>query len=223
MKTACLVETAPKGLDAVKSYLSDMNAGVEAFASVDQAVRSGIRADLVVLLADRNPETYRADILRMRTDPEFSKIPRISILPFHFTMHRTASGIMEGEQEFFMPVDKLAFLSAAAQALKIPQRRKFRIVISIQPAEGSLKYSGISVDFSESGMSFETTTDFNPDQLLIISFVNPRIRTRLSLKASVVRRALTQSATSTFYGVRFVGLTEEDSSALKDFISGKAD
>lgn len=223
MKTICLIETAPDGLNTVKSYLSEMNTRFLMFGTVDEAVRSGASADLVVLLGRKDLPTYKTDIFKIKSDSTLSKIPRISVLPFHFTMHRSHAGIMEGEQEFFMPVDKLGFLSSAARSLNIPQRRKFKIVVSIIPDEGTLKYSGFSVDFSETGMSFETSAVLIPGQSVAVSFVNPKNRTRLTLKAEVIRRALTETATATFYGIRFRDLSEQDTDNLKKFISGKGD
>ena len=84
----------------------------------------------------------------------------------------------------------------------------------------NLRYSGISIDISESGMAFECVAEFQAGEQLLIRFVNPRSRSRFSLKAEVIRRTSTPAGSSIFSGVTFKQMSPDAIRELDHFISG---
>lgn len=221
MKKIFLIGTFPDGLKTIRSYLSDINVNYLEFSSVRDAVESGRVPSLVVLLADKIVENFNKDVDSLKNNPSFSRIPRIYIFPLQMSGILPDSRIIDGQSSFQMPVDKLKFLSSVSTFLKRPPRRVFRILITIIPKESNLRYSGISMDFSETGMAFESISDFLKGDKIKINFVNPRNRKRFLLNAEVIRKASTQPGSTTFYGVMFIDMTNKDAKELMDFISGE--
>ena len=195
-----------------------------AFSSVEEALKAEGRPDLVLLLANKNPKSYRSDLASLNNDIAFSSIPRISIFPFDFPEQESTAGKGEAASgpAFSLPVDRLKFLSELAGVLKIPTRRVFEILIGIQPEGSGLKYSGKSLDFSETGMAFECDTDLEGGGKVIVSFVNPKSRKRVLLNAEIVRKRSTPSGPQTIYGVRFIKMTGQNIEDLTNFIRGKS-
>lgn len=220
MKHFHLIETSPNGLKTVKIFFEATNADCKVFSSVDDALCSGEMPDMVVLLAQREEEGYRKDVRMLLLDSAYGKVPRVVVLPMSLSMKRKTAVIIEGEVEFSLPVDKVKFLSAVAACLDIPQRRTFRIIITIMAADSSLHYSGVSVDFSETGMGFESRADLSVGQRVKTSFVNPGTKTRLLLQGEVARKGPTASADQFLYGIRFVDMQIQDVEELRRFIAG---
>lgn len=77
------------------------------------------------------------------------------------------------------------------------------------------------MDFSKTGMAFECAADLAVGSGLTVNFVDPKNRKRFSLKAGIVRKAPTQSELTTFYGVKFINIEDQDIKDLMDFITGK--
>jgi len=75
------------------------------------------------------------------------------------------------------------------------------------------------VDFSESGMAFECTSDFPVGEQLQINFVNPKNRSRILLKSEIVRKTSMPTGSSVFYGVVFRQMSDKDSQDIPQFIS----
>lgn len=221
MKHFHLIETAPNGLRTVKTYFEAMNADCRVFSSVVDALNSGEVPDMVVLLAQREEEGYKKDIGMLFLNRIYGKVPRVVVLPISLSMKRKAAAVIEGEAEFPLPVDKVKFLSAVAACLDIPQRRSFQIIITIVASDTHLQFSGISIDFSQTGMGFESRADFSPGQRVKISFVNPGTKTRLVLQGMVARRVSAGSGDRFLYGIRFVDLLIQDAEELQRFITGK--
>lgn len=221
MKHFHLIETTPNGIRTVKTYCEDMNAECQVFSSVDDALYSGEVPDMVILLARKEAENYRKDIEMLSSDRVYGKVPRVVMLPMSLSMKRKASSVINGEAEFPLPVDKLKFLSEVAKCLDIPQRRVFQIIITIMVPDSQLQYSGMSIDFSETGMGFESRALFSIGQCIKISFVNPGTKNRLSLQGEVARKAPTISVDKFLYGIRFVNMQTQDSRELRGFIAGK--
>lgn len=220
MKKIFLIGTFPDGLKTIRSYLSDINVNYLEFSSVRDAIESGRMPSLVVLLADKNVGNFNKDVDSLKNNPSFSRIPRIYIFPLQMSGMQPDSRIIDGQSSFQMPVDKLKFLSSVSSFLKRPPRRVFRILITIMPKGSNLRYSGVSMDFSETGMAFESVSDFLKGDKIKINFVNPRNRKRFLLDAEVIRKASTQPGSTTFYGVMFIDMTNKDAKELMDFISG---
>ncbi len=225
MKIIYLIETFPDGLKTVKSHLSDINAKFTEFSSVAAALHQAKIAveapSLVVLLADKSLNNFQKDITSLKNSFFYSNIPRVSIIPGEMTGIMSSIPVLNDEHVFHMPVDKLKFLSSLAKLMNLPQRRTFKIIISIQPESGNLKYSGVSIDFSETGMAFESDFGMDLGNKINVSFVNPRNRNRMLLKAEIVRRVPVKSSNRIFYGVRFIGMNKDEMKNLSDFITGE--
>jgi hypothetical protein len=217
-----LIETVPGSLKAVKSYLTEMDASSLEFPTVADSVNSGELPDLVVLTANNDIPQFHNDINALKDNGFYAKIPRIIIIPTSLTKTADIHEVTASHSTFTMPVDRLQFLSTASQFLKRSPRRVFRILISIQLRDSNIRYSGVSIDFSESGMSFESPLDIPKNQEMSISFVNPKNRKRFSLNAIVARRASTQPGGSNFYGVTFNKLSSSDAVELMRFITGES-
>lgn len=221
MKHFHLIETAPNGLRTVKTFFEAMNADCRVFSSVNEALNSAMPPDMVILLAQREEGEYRKDVSMLASDRVYGKVPRVAVLPMSLSMKRKAASVIEGEAEFPLPVDKLKFLSEVARCLDIPQRRNCQIIITIVIPDSKLQYSGISLDFSETGMGFESRADFPIGQPVRASFVNPGTKTRLSLQGVVARKVPAISADRYLYGIRFVDMQAQESEELQRFISGR--
>ncbi len=129
--------------------------------------------------------------------------------------------LIDGQSSFYMPVDKLKFISVVAKCLERSPRRIFRILVTVQPENSNLRYSGTSIDFSETGMAFECTSDFDLGQKIIVNFVHPRTRRRFILNSVIARRASTQPGFTSFYGVMFSEMLGQDVEELMKFITGE--
>jgi hypothetical protein len=218
-----LIETYPDGLKTIRSYLSEINAKYSVFANPDDAMNIGARPDMVILLARKDAEQCNEDITRFKNDHSFSTIPLMLMMPPQTSAHVHAIRKDKCQFTFQLPVDKLPFLARVAQFLNIPPRRIFQAVITIMEESGNMRYSGLSVDFSETGMAFESDAEFVPGLKIIIRFVNPKNRAKFLLNAEIVRRSQIQGKAGFFYGVRFTGMTFKEGAALRNFISGEAD
>ncbi|MEW6108879.1 MAG: PilZ domain-containing protein [Nitrospirota bacterium] len=222
MTNIFLIETVRDGLRIIKSYLSDNNLNYMEFSSVNDAIKTNEVPMLIILLVNKNLENFKKDAETLKNSPAFSRIPRIFILPFEISGMTTNSEIIYGEPSFQIPVDKLKFLSTVSRFLKRSPRRVFRILITILAEGSNIRYSGISIDFSETGMAFECNADFPGGHKVKINFVNPRNRKRFLLQAEIVRKASTQPGGSAFYGVKFRDMTDSDIKELMGFITGES-
>lgn len=221
MKHFHLIETIPNGLRTVKTFFEDMNADYKVFSSVTGALSGTEVPDMVVLLAQKDEEDYRRDIDMLLSARVYGKVPRVAVLPISLAMKRKSASVIDGEVEFPLPVDKVKFLSEVASCLDIPQRRAFQIIITIVTPESNLQYSGMSIDFSETGMGFESRTDFAVGQGVKTSFVTPGTKTRLSLQGTVARKMPAAAADKFLYGIRFVDMQQQDFGELRRFITGQ--
>ena len=219
MGTIHLIEPTANGLRAAKGYLSEINAAYLVFGSVDACLEEAV-PDLIILLADRDPDSYARDIDRLKKSRSHGGVKRLCILPFEVSMRRAKKQIADGESEHPLPLAKEKFLFSVAQCLNLPQRRAFSAIVTIQPEAGNLRILGKSVDFSETGMSFECDTDFPQKEIVRVSFGNPARGLRLQLRAMVVRKHTAESGTSFFHGVRFLDTPEEEKEQLRKFLSG---
>lgn len=220
MKHICLIETMSGGLRTARGYLAEMNARCSDFGDVGAAAKSGDTFDLIILLGRHEYTDYVQDIAVLKKSTALRNIPRIVVVPVGMSVAGHSSENADGETEFFMPVEKLAFLSAVAERLGIPNRRIFQTVISISLPDSRLQYSGMSLDFSETGIGFQSTAEFHEGQKIRVSFVNAKTRVRLNLDGEVVRKGSTHSAALFFYGIRFFGMSEEDRQELNRFMAG---
>ena len=221
MKKIHVIETFTDGLRTIKSHLSDINGKYSVFGSVDAALVSGETSDLVILLANRNVDHFKRDLETLYKASFFSKIPVIVCLPFKTAETKPAAEIVGEIPAFELPVSKLSFLSTVAKFLKIPPRRVLQIVITAQPEESNIKYTGMSIDFSETGMAFRSNADFSVGSTIMVNFVNPASRTRLFLKARVARRTDIRHDNIAFYGVNFQNITSDISRELQSFVTGE--
>jgi hypothetical protein len=215
--TIHVIETIASGLHTATVYLSEINADYAIFGSVDACLKEA-PADLVILLADKDIGNYAKDIEKLKSSRSHGRAKRLCVLPFDVSIKRTKKQIIDGEIEHPMPLDREKFLFSVGQCLNIPQRRAFQTIVTIQPEAAGLRYSGKSVDFSESGMSFECDADLPLNQFITVSFGNPA-GGRLRLGAMVARKNTSQSGAQFFHGVRFVNTTDEEKDQLRTFLS----
>ncbi len=218
-----LIETFPEGLKTVRSYLSEINANHDVFCSVDDAMCSRAQPDLVILLARKRAEYCNEDIAACRGNPSLSRVPLMLMVPLHagLNIHAIERGTCQCVVQ--MPADKLQFLARVANFLKIPPRRIFQVVITIMEEDSNIRYAGISVDFSETGMAFECSAEFAVGRKITIRFIDPKNREKFLLNAEIVRMSETLRDKVFFYGVRFRGVTHTETVSLKNFISGGLD
>lgn len=220
MKKIALIETIPNSLKAAKAFLTECNADVVVLGSVGEAIMLREAPDLIVLQANRDPGRFRQDVEVLRKGASISEVKRISVLPAGLAGPLYADGVVPGEVELSMPLQKLEFLAVVARSLGVPPRRAFSILVTVQPEGSNIIYSGMSADFSENGMGFVCTEWFRKEQALIISFVNPKNRTRFQLRAEVVRMVSKGDGRTIFYGVRFIGASMQEREDLVRFITG---
>ncbi|MFA6056443.1 MAG: PilZ domain-containing protein [Thermodesulfovibrionales bacterium] len=216
-----LIETVPDGLKKIKSYLSEMNGNYTQFCTLSDSVQSGEVPELFILLADKNFESFVRDIDTLKNNNAFSAISRIVLLPYKMPENFRIPSLVGLQSSFMMPVDKLPFLSTVAEFLKIPQRRIFEILITIQPEESNIKYSGLSVDFSETGMAFKCSSELPVGKKITLSFIDPALRKRLLFSSEIIRTKKIDHENTYFYGVRFVDLKRQGAKELRLFITGK--
>ncbi|MBI5073813.1 MAG: PilZ domain-containing protein [Nitrospirae bacterium] len=222
MKKIFVIERSADVFNTVKHYLKEDNLLYISFENVREALLSPDMPALIVLFGSDSFQEIRADIADLKDNPSFVKVPKILILPFNATITQGECRSLDVQETFFIPVEKLKFQTAISKFLLRSPRRVFRILVNVQQDGSNLRYSGISMDFSESGMAFECVSDFPVGEKLQVSFVNPKNRSRFSLKSEVVRKTSTPTGSSVFYGVTFRQLSEKEAQDLTQFISGGA-
>jgi len=220
MKRVFVIERSADVLNTVKHYLKEDNLDYLSFQNVGEALTSPDLPALIILFGTDNFQEIRQDIAELKYNPAFVKIPKILILPFNSNLTEAACRNLDLQETFSIPVAKLKFQTAMSKFLLRSPRRVFRILVSVQQNGSKLHYSGISMDFSESGMAFECVSDFPIGEELKVSFVNPKNRSRFSLASEVARKTSTPTGSSIFYGVTFSRLSEKDMQDLSNFISG---
>jgi PilZ domain len=210
LKEVCLIEPVSDCLKTVRSYLSDINARYSVFQSPQDMLNAGVKPDLLVIFARRE----HAEMIE--------KIPNLSVVP---SILLCARGYSLDEKSRYrprfvlqFPVAKQAFLAKAAECLGIPPRRVFSIIVTITEEGSNVRYSGISKDFSETGMSFEALADFRQNHTLSVRFVDTKHKKTFSLAAEVARKSEIGRGMF-FYGLKFKNLAGEDADSLKVFIS----
>jgi len=220
MKKVFIIERSADVFNTVKHYLNEDNLPNVSFQDVSEALVSPDLPALIILFGNDSLLDIRADIADLKNNPLFVKIPKILILPFNATLTPAECRSLDVQETFFIPVEKLKFQTAVSKFLLRSPRRVFRILVSIQQDGSNLRYSGISMDFSESGMAFECVSDFPIGEQLQISFVNPKNRSRFSLRSEIVRRTSTPTGSSVFYGVMFKQMTDRDVREMSQFVCG---
>ncbi len=222
MKKIFVIERSADVFNTVKHYLKEDNLPYISFQNVREAFVSPDLPALIILFGNDSFQEIRADIADLKDSPLFVKIPKILILPFNAAITQGECRSLDVQETFFIPVDKLKFQTAISKFLLRSPRRVFRILVNVQQDGSNLRYSGISMDFSESGMAFECVSDFTLGEKLQVSFVNPKNRSRFSLKSEVVRKTSTPTGSSVFYGVTFRQMSEKETQDLTQFITGSS-
>ena len=216
-----LIETYPDGLRKIKSYLSEMNGNYSQFSSIGGSIESGETPELFILLADRNLDFFARDLDTLKDNSALSGVPRILLFSYSAPETFRVPNVVGFQTSYVMPVDKLPFLSTVAEFLKIPHRRIFEILVTIQPEGSNIKYSGVSVDFSETGIAFKCASELPAGQKITLTFIDPALRKRLLFNAEIMRLTKIDRGKTFFYGARFVNLTRQGLKELKLFITGK--
>ncbi len=220
MKKIFLIERSADVFHTVKSYLKENNLPFLSFPTPGDAVQSDDLPSLIVLFASNNFQEIRSDIGVTKGNPAFVRIPKMLILPFDSSIAEAECRTLDVQAVFSIPVDRVKFQTLVSRFLQRAPRRVFRILVSLQQDGSKIRYSGISIDFSESGMAFECVSDFPVGENLMVSFVNPRNRKRFTLRAEVVRRTSTPTGSAVFYGVMFKQMSAEDTRDIDEFIAG---
>jgi hypothetical protein len=210
LKEICLIEPVPDCLKTVRSYLSEINAGYSVFQSPQDMMNAGVRPDLLVVFARRE----HAEMIEKM--PDLPAVPSILLCAGGYSLDEKSRYRPRFVLQF--PVAKQAFLTKAAECLGIPPRRVFSIVVTVMEEDSNIRYSGISKDFSETGMSFEALADFRQNHALLVRFADTKHKKTFSLAAEVVRKSEIGRGIF-FYGLKFRGLSREDTDSLKLFIS----
>jgi len=221
MKKIFLIEKSPDIFNTITSCLEENQLFYSQFKNLDEALKSGEVPSLIVLFVNNNTKGINIEIEALKSNPSFSRIPRIFIFPFEMTGIIPNSEIISGQSSFQVPVDKMKFLSTVSKFLKRSTRRVFRIVISVQPEESNIRYSGISIDFSETGVAFESSSDLPVKQKIYLSFVNPKSRKRLLFKGEIARKASTQPGGTAFYGIKLEEMSNKDKKDFINFLTGE--
>ena len=220
MKNIFLIERTTDVFQTVKSYLKDDTLPFTSFQTPDEAVQSDELPTLIILFGSNSFHEIRDDISIVKNNPAFTRIPIMLILPFGSSITEVQCKPLDLQAILSIPVQRLQFQTLVSKFLNRAPRRVFRILVSIQQDGSKLRYSGISIDFSESGMAFECDSEFRIGEKLLMSFVNPHNRSRFSLKAEVVRKTSTPTGSSNFYGVTFRHMSSAEIRELDQFISG---
>jgi len=220
MKTIFLILRSPDVFHTVEYYLKEGSLSYTSFQTPDEAVLAEGLPALIILFGSNNLQEIRDDVGILKNNPAFTRIPKMLILPFESSVTEAQCRPLDVQAILSIPVQKLQFQTFVSKFLNRAPRRVFRILVSIQQDGSNVRYSGISIDFSESGMAFECVTEFQVGENLLLSFVNPRTRSRFSLKTEVVRKTSTPTGSSVFYGVMFRQLSSKEIHELTAFISG---
>lgn len=221
MNKVFLIEKAPDMLGAVRNHLAGGSIPFSQFTSVNAAVMCQETPSLIVLFTKPDPVALKRDLASLKSSPIISRTPKILVLPFEsgdFNLDPTQFDI---QYVFKTPVEKQPFLNAVSVLTKRAPRRVFKILISVHPEDSNIRYSGVSIDFSETGMAFECTADFVTKQRVSIHFVNPRTRKRFMLKSEIVRKVASPMGDAIFYGVMFSDMSQDDIKDLISFVSGQ--
>ncbi len=205
----------------VKSCITEIGDSYLEFNSVSEASASGESPHVVLLFAGTNMANFQNDISALKMRPFFAKIARILFVPKDIAQTVLQSRALEGEMIFHLPVDKAQLISRLSVIKKRAHRRIFEILMRIQPKGSNLMYFGKSVDFSETGIAFQTEEAFEIGQKVAISFVNSRDKTRFVLASEIVRKSIL-SAGASLYGARFENVQQSVLRNLIDFISGES-
>jgi len=220
MKTIFLIERSPDVFHTVEYYIKEGGLSYTSFRAPDEAVMAEGLPALIILFGSNNLQEIRDDIGILKNNPAFARIHKMLILPFTSSVTEAQCKPLDVQAILSIPVQKLQFQTLVSKFLNRAPRRVFRILVSIQQDGSNVRYSGISIDFSESGMAFECVTEFQVGEYLLLSFVNPRTRSRFSLKTEVVRKTSTPTGSSVFYGVMFRQLSSKEIRELNAFITG---
>jgi hypothetical protein len=221
MKQIFLIETVPEKLSTVRQFIADINAEYKLFGSVIEALRVESTPDLVVLLSQTPLTHFLNDIDALNKSIFTSKAPRIYVISPEMEEHLPKISAVTHHPLVILPAEKIEFLSTAASLMSIPFRRKFRIIVTIDTSS-SMKHSALSIDFSECGMAFESTEQFKTGAVLIVNFVNPKNRNRISIEGNIVRSFPTKSDTTFCYGIKFNNMSAKTKKDLLSFIYGKS-
>ena len=222
MKTVFLIERSTDVFHTVKSYLKEESLPFVSFQTPEEAVLSDELPALIILFGSNSLQEIGDDIGIVKNTPAFIRIPKILVLPLASSVTDLQCKMLDVQAIVSIPVQRLQFQTLLSKFLNRAPRRVFRILVSIQQEGSNLRYSGISIDFSESGMAFECAAEFQTNEPLLVSFVNPRTRNRFTLKAAVIRRTATPAGSSIFYGVSFRQMSSDEIRELSQFISGGA-
>jgi len=220
MKTVFLIERSIDVFHTVKSYLKEGTLPFVSFQTPDEAVRAADFPALIILFSNNSLQEIQDDISTVKNHAPFTRVPKILVLPLDSSVADLQCKMLDVQAITSIPVQRLQFQTLVSKFLNRAPRRVFRILVSVQQEGSNLRYSGSSIDFSESGMAFECAAEFQAGEHLLVSFVNPRNRSRFSLKAKVIRRTATPAGTSIFYGVTFRQMSSDETRELHQFISG---
>jgi|GEM_PF-6312345 len=221
-KKVFMIERSPDVFQGVATCLQEEDIDFASFPTPEEAAGSKEPSALIVLFGGNDISVIRNDLETIKTHPAFARLPKVLVLPFNSEVSQAGLRQLDLQEIFYTPVEKLKFKTVLSSYLHRSPRRVFRILVSITEDGSKVRYSGLSMDFSDSGMAFESTADFPVRKDLMISFVNPRNRQRISLKSEVVRKTASPLGDKAFYGVMFKQMSGKDTLELKGFISGSS-
>ena len=221
-KTVVLIDPSGSGLRPIKPHLLDINTESHEFSSVEDAEQGVTSPDLLIIYTGNGASPVGKSLQSLRESVTLSSVPRVFIGSPEFMKALPDLSGLKSEKVLPLFGDKLIFLSTLADIMKIPHRRLFKILIGLRPEDSAVNYSGISIDFSESGMAFESAKEFPEGKVVQITFINPKNRKRFKLLAEIVRVRSNVSGTQFFHGARFVSMSKEEKENLRSFVTGEA-
>ena len=117
------------------------------------------------------------------------------------------------------PLSKAAFLKLTGEFKQQSERIPFRTVIRLFPEDEHPSFLGQSVDFSLTGICFESDRSFLVDNLLEVSFSPPGNIENITLKCRIVRRSDDENPVR--HGAKFLELTPVTRKDLETFMSDR--
>ncbi len=119
------------------------------------------------------------------------------------------------------PVEGKSLLKLTTKVLGMPDRKYISILVQVRVAlPKATTIFGKSRDLSETGIMVETNQTLTVHDTVVVSFLIPGADRMIQNEALVTREAVKPGG-GRRYGLKFLGLAEEDASIVADFVSGK--
>jgi len=130
------------------------------------------------------------------------------------------SGV-EGVQVVNTPIEGKSLLKLTSKVLGIPDRKYISILVQVRVTQPkATTIFGKSRDLSEGGIMVETNQTLVVHDQVVVSFLIPGADRMIQTEALVTRETA-KAGGGRRYGLKFLGLQDEDSSIVADFVRGQ--